>query len=106
MEAVLGRRSLARELADLQSSDQVLHIDLKGRDPDDGLTDIPYEKGALFLKHLELTFGREKFDAFLKGYFAHFAFQSITTAEFAAYLEKHLLREDPKLAARVPWQEW
>jgi aminopeptidase N len=106
MEAVLGRRSLAREIADLQTSDQVLHIDLKGRDPDDGLTDIPYEKGALFLKQLELTFGREKFDAFLRGYFDHFAFQSITTADFAAYLKEHLLNADPEKAAKVPVDEW
>jgi leukotriene-A4 hydrolase len=106
MEAVLGRRSLQRELADLKLSDQVLHIDLRGRDPDDGLTDIPYEKGALFLRHLEETFGREQFDRFLKGYFDHFAFRSITTADFAAYLDKHLLQTDPKLAARVPVAEW
>jgi leukotriene A-4 hydrolase/aminopeptidase len=106
MEALLGRRSLARELADLKPADQVLHIDLTGRDPDDGLTDVPYEKGALFLKHLELTFGREKFDRFLKGYFDHFAFQSITTADFAAYLEKQLLQDDPSLAAKVPVKEW
>jgi leukotriene-A4 hydrolase len=106
MEAVLGRRSLQRELADLKLSDQVLHIDLKGRDPDDGLTDIPYEKGALFLRHLEETFGREKFDRFLKGYFDHFALQSITTADFAAWLDRHLLQSDPKLAAKVPVEEW
>src|SRR5207244_11601294 len=37
MEAVLGRRSLERELAELKPQDQVLHIDLKGSDPDDGL---------------------------------------------------------------------
>lgn len=30
MEAVLGRRGLDREMADLKLSDQVLHIDLKG----------------------------------------------------------------------------
>src|SRR5256885_6379862 len=73
MEAVLGRRGLERELANLKLSDQVLHIDLKDRDPEDGLTDVPYEKGALFLKHLEVTFGRARFDAFLRGYFDHFA---------------------------------
>jgi leukotriene-A4 hydrolase len=106
MEAVLGRRSLQREMKDLKLSDQILHIDLKGRDPDDGLTDVPYEKGALFLKHLETTFGREKFDAFLKGYFDAFAFRSITTAEFAAYLDQHLLAKDRKRAAQVPVEEW
>ncbi len=106
MEAVLGRRSLEREMKDLKLSDQILHIDLKGRDPDDGLTDVPYEKGALFLKHLETTFGREKFDAFLKGYFDTFAFRSITTADFVAHLDKQLLSKDPKLAAQVPVEEW
>jgi leukotriene-A4 hydrolase len=105
-EAVLGRRSLEREMADLKLSDQILHIDLKGRDPDDGLTDIAYEKGALFLTHLETTFGREKFDAFLKSYFDRFAFRSITTAQFAAYLHEHLLKANPQLAAKVPVKEW
>jgi leukotriene-A4 hydrolase len=106
MEAVLGRQDLEREMADLKLSDQVLHIDLKGRDPDDGLTDVPYEKGALFLKHLELTFGREKFDAFLRRYFNHFAFQSITTADFAAYLKENLLQSDPAKASLVPVDDW
>jgi leukotriene A-4 hydrolase/aminopeptidase len=106
MEAMLGRRSLERELADLKLSDQVLHIDLKDRDPDDALTDVAYEKGALFLKHLEATFGRAQFDAFLKGYFDHFAFRSITTADFETYLETHLLKGDPQQAAKVPVKEW
>jgi leukotriene-A4 hydrolase len=105
-EAVLGRRSLERELAELPKPDQVLHIDLKGRSPDAGLTDVPYEKGALFLKHLEAVYGRDRFDEFLKGYFAHFAFHSITTAEFAAYLEEHLLKGDPEKAARAKVREW
>src|SRR5438876_2488578 len=94
-EAVLGRRSLVKELAGLPKTDQVLHIDLKGRSPTDGLTDVPYEKGALFLKHLEAVYGRDAFDTFLKGYFAKFAFRSITTATFAKYLEETLLKGDP-----------
>jgi leukotriene A-4 hydrolase/aminopeptidase len=105
-EAVLGRRSLEREMAELPKADQVLHIDLKGRSPDAGLTDVPYEKGALFLKHLEAVYGREKFDEFLKGYFAHFAFQSITTDQFAAYLEQHLLNGEPEKAAKANVRAW
>jgi hypothetical protein len=84
----------------------VLHIDLKGRDPEDGLTDVPYEKGALFLAHLEAAAGRRRFDEFLKGYFDRFAFQSITTADFVAHLRKTLLDGDPRLAAAVPVEEW
>jgi leukotriene A-4 hydrolase/aminopeptidase len=106
MEAALGLRDLHEEIAALDDRDEILHIDLKGRDPDDGSTDIPYEKGALFLRHLEETFGRARFDQFLKSYFNHFAFQSITTDQFVDYLKQHLLNEDPMLAAKVPVEEW
>ncbi|MGH9593638.1 MAG: M1 family aminopeptidase/hydrolase, partial [Bryobacteraceae bacterium] len=50
MEAVLGRRELDREMAGLSENDRVLHIDLNGRDPDEGCTLVPYEKGALLLR--------------------------------------------------------
>jgi hypothetical protein len=106
MEAALGLRDLNEEIATLEDRDEILHIDLKGRDPDDGSTDIPYEKGALFLRHLEQTFGRVRFDQFLKSYFNHFAFQSITTEQFVTYLKQNLLDMYPALAAKVPVDEW
>jgi hypothetical protein len=106
MEAVLGRQDLQQEIDSFEDRDEILHIDLKGRDPDDGATRVPYEKGALFLRHLEETFGRERFDQFLRAYFDHFAFQSITTADFLSYLKKNLLDKHPQLAARVPVEEW
>jgi aminopeptidase N len=106
MEAALGLRDLDEEIATLDDRDEILHIDLKGRDPDEGSTDIPYEKGALFLRHLEQTFGRAHFDRFLKSYFNHFAFQSITTEQFVAYLKQNLLAKSPALAAKVPVDEW
>src|SRR6478672_9180312 len=105
MEAALGLRDLKEEIASLDDRDEILHIDLKDRDPDDGSTDIPYEKGALFLRHLEETFGRARFDQFLKNYFNHFAFQSITTDQFVDYLKQHLLNENHTLAAKVPVDE-
>jgi leukotriene-A4 hydrolase len=106
MEAALGLRDLQEELATLEDRDQILHVDLKGRDPDEGFTDVPYEKGALFLLHLEQTFGRARSDRFLRSYFNHFAFQSITTEQFLAYLKQNLLDKYPALAARVPVDEW
>src|SRR5688572_15852500 len=98
MEATLGLRDLNEVIASLEDRDEILHIDLNGRDPDEGSNDIPYEKGALFLRHLEETFGRARFDQFLKSYFNHFAFQSITTAQFVDYLNKNLLDKNPALA--------
>ena len=106
MEAALGLQSLHEEIASLNDPDEILHIDLKGRDPDAGSTDIPYEKGALFLLQLEETFGRARFDRFLRGYFDHFAFQSITTDQFHAYLKQNLLDKFPQLAKRIPVDEW
>lgn len=106
MEAVLGRRELEEELKKLPPADQILHLDLKGRDPDDGVTSVAYEKGALFLLALEQAFGRERFDQFLLRYFNTFRFQSITTADFRAFLDKNLLSTDPAAAAKVPVEEW
>lgn len=106
MEAALGLRDLHEELASLDDRDEILYVDLKGRDPDAGFTEVPYEKGALFLRHLEETFGRTRFDVFLRGYFNHFAFQSITTDQFADYLKKNLLDRYPQLATRIPVDEW
>lgn len=96
MEAALGYQDLLQELKTHPPADQMLHISLTGRDPDDGATEIPYEKGALFLRQLEHGFGRARFDAYLKSYFDHFAFQSITTAESLDYMQKHLFTPDPK----------
>ncbi len=90
MEAVLGRRELDREMAGLPEHDRVLHIDLKGRDPDDGCTLVPYEKGALLLRTVERAVGRARFDEFLRSYFDHFAFQSITTGQFLDYIRREL----------------
>jgi aminopeptidase N len=106
MEMLLGLEELERELAELPAGDQVLHTDLAGRNPDDNMTSVPYEKGAAFLHRLQQVFGRAKFDAFLHGYFNAHAFQSIATADFLRYLDANLLRHDPAKAAQVDVQQW
>jgi len=99
MEAVLARGELDREMAELRPADCALHLDLAGRDPDEGCTRVPYEKGALFLRTIEEAVGRPRFDAFLRSYFDRFAFRSVTTAEFLHYLGREL--PNP-----VPVEEW
>ncbi len=96
MEAVLGKQELLAEIARFDAKDEILHVDLKGRDPDEGMTRVPYEKGALFLAALEHVVGRDTIDAFLKGYFDHFAFQSLTTADFEQYLQAELFSKGRK----------
>ncbi|HKY31975.1 MAG TPA: M1 family metallopeptidase [Candidatus Polarisedimenticolia bacterium] len=105
MEWALGRRELEKELEGLadKPGDQVLHIDLSGRDPDDGVTSVAYDKGALFLRRLEETFGREAFDPFLKAWFDEHAFTSVRTADFLAFLQERLVSRHPAVAgAAVP----
>jgi leukotriene-A4 hydrolase len=86
--------------------DTRLHLDLTGRDPDDGMTDIAYEKGATFLRTIEKAVGRERWDAYLKDYFARHAFQSQTTAGFVADLRANLIKGDPKLEAAIGIDRW
>lgn len=106
MEAVLGFRSLQREMANLAPADQHLAIDLRGRNPDDGATQVAYEKGKLFLVFLEARFGREALDTFLRGYFDHFAFQSLDTEQFLDYLRANLLARRPHTVSEQDLHEW
>lgn len=91
MLAQLGYQDLLQTLEDLQNkpNDTQLKLNLEQRNPDDGLTDIAYEKGYFFLRLLESTLGREVFDRFLKNYFQEFKFKSVTTELFVETLEKH-----------------
>jgi leukotriene-A4 hydrolase len=106
LEKDLARRDLEREMTELAPWQQVLHIDLAGKHPDDGFSGVPYQKGALFLRRLEALFGRERFDRFLRGYFAAHAFRSITTADFVAWLRQELFASDPGRAAGVDLERW
>ena len=109
MLRVLARRGLTDEIARLgggSGADTILHIDLAGRNPDDGMTEIPYEKGSAFLMVLEREVGRERFDAYLRSYFDRHAFQSITTDGFIADLRAHLIAGDAGLEQRVRLEEW
>jgi hypothetical protein len=106
MEAVLGLQSLRDEMATLAPRDQVLAIDLRDRNPDLAFSTVPYEKGRLFLRYLEAKFGTERFDAFLHGYFDHFAFQSISTEQFNEYLFANLLDRFAGLVSRDQVLAW
>jgi leukotriene A-4 hydrolase/aminopeptidase len=106
MEAALELDSLRDEMKTQEPRDQVLYVELEGRDPDDGFTQVPYIKGMLFLRTIEKAVGREKFDQFLRGYFDHFAFQSITTGDFLSYLDEHLLSQEPGVAEKLQIHEW
>lgn len=105
MEIALGMQGLDEELAELPPGDQRLHIDLTGRNPDDGMTAVAYDKGAAFLRRLEQVYGRAQLDAFLRRWFDEHAFESVTTAEFLAFLRAELLAKH-EASAPVDVMAW
>ena len=106
MLAALGRQDLDAELEVLDAADTRLKVDLAGRDADESFSDVPYEKGALFLEMLGREVGRERLDAFLRDYYRRFAFQSMTTERFLEHLRAELLADDPDVEARLRIDEW
>ena len=83
-----------------------MYRDTRGEDPDDYEAAIVYDKGAAFLRVLEKHFGRERFDAFLRGYFDAHRFQSMTTPAFLDILRRDLFRGDVAAWASVKVDEW
>lgn len=108
MQEVLGFQALKETMEDLgyTHADTRLHLELAGRDPDEGMTDIAYEKGYFFLRRVEEVVGRQKMDAFLKEYFKKYAFQSLTTAQFVNYMDESLFKDNEALKNKINLMEW
>jgi aminopeptidase N len=121
MEAMYGKRRAAME-ADLAwtamedavkeaggptSPDTQLHLNLAfDRDPDAGMTQIAYDKGATLLRTIEQAVGRNRFDAYLRGYFDRNAFQPQTSAGFLRDIREHLIKGDAALEQRLQLDRW
>jgi hypothetical protein len=106
MEDAIAYESLVQAIADANTDgkpgDTDLKLDLAGRDPNEGISDVAYEKGRWFLGFLESRFGRAGFDAFLREYFDAHAFQAMDTEGFRAWLLERLARPG---APRIPVAE-
>lgn len=101
MQWELNVTELKTGLAELEPRDRGLYVNLQGRDPDLAPSTV-YPMGALLLRHLEEKAGRDAWDRFLRRYFDRFAFQSMTTDRFMAYLRQEL----PDVAASVNLTAW
>lgn len=55
---------------------------LRGEDPDDAFSRVPYEKGFNFLYHLEGLVGTEQFEAFAKEYLQQFKYATVSSGDF------------------------
>ncbi|NUM31359.1 MAG: M1 family metallopeptidase [Bacteroidetes bacterium] len=101
LEKTINELTISGALADTK-----LKLDLKGRNPDDGLSDIAYEKGRFFLCHLLKVTGEKNFDDFLKKYFTKNAFKYMNTEDFLSYLNKELLNKNIRWKKEAEAQNW
>lgn len=106
IQAQIGFERLLDELRTQPADLTKLRTNLRGIHPDDAYSEIPYEKGYLFLRHIEELVGRPRFDTFLRAYLSEFSFQSISTDDFQKFLEEKLILGDAELRRRINALEW
>jgi leukotriene-A4 hydrolase len=108
-QVALGIDAMNRAIEEnggIAGADTRLHIDLARRHPDSGLTDIAYEKGAAFLRTVETIVGRQRFDEWMKGWFARHEFQPVTTSIFLTDIREHLIKGDQAIEQRLMLDQW
>lgn len=105
-ERLLTYQSLLEQLHTVPTEMQPLAPVFETGDPDEGQEGIEYAKGQMLLDHLEAIFGRDVFDAYMAGYFDHFAFQAISSEQFLDYVDAQLLQAYPGIYTRRQLEEW
>ncbi|MEW5304551.1 MAG: hypothetical protein WDW36_007155 [Sanguina aurantia] len=76
-----------------------------GGDPDDAFSRIPYEKGFYLLYFLqELLGGATVFEPFVRSYFEHFKFSTVSHAQFKDYLTFYFIGS--AALKTVDWDAW
>lgn len=105
MQNVLAWADIQTAIANEPADSQRLH--LRGeRGAEDYVSAIAYEKGALFLRTIERTIGRQRWDAYLRSYFDRHAFQPMTTERFLADFRNRLVRGDDALEQSLQLDTW
>ncbi|KAF2774273.1 leukotriene A-4 hydrol [Teratosphaeria nubilosa] len=108
--AIIGWKALSDSIAQFGEDHEFTKLipDLKGKDPDDAFSSVPYEKGFTFLYYLEKLVGKEKWDKFIPHYFSSFRQKSVDSYEFKATLLSFFASgaEVSKKLEAVNWDEW
>ena len=105
-EALLSARALQKSIGEMPANSQKLAPEPHGVSADDSLSRVAYDKGSWFLRTLEQRFGRKDFDAYVKGYFKHFAWRSITTEQMLDYMKPNLIEKYPGKMSWAEVHEW
>lgn len=85
-----------------------LVINLKGQDPDDAFSSIPYEKGFHFLYYIDRLLTRKVFDTFIPHYFEEWRGKSLDSYDFKSTLLEFFAK-DPEATRKlngIDWDTW
>jgi leukotriene-A4 hydrolase len=108
--AIIGWKALSDSIKQFGEDHEFTKLipDLKGQDPDDAFSSIPYEKGSTFLYLLEKKIGRKKWDKFIPHYFTEYKCRSVDSYEFKATLLAFFAEdaEASKILNEVDWDGW
>lgn len=109
--ALEGLKDLKETIKAMGEKNQLTRLvtDLRGVNPDDAFSVVPYEKGHSFLFYLEqLLGGPTVFEPFLRAYIQHYKYQSIKTEDFKRFLVEYFSKteEGKKKVAAINWDGW
>ncbi|KAF2094168.1 leukotriene A-4 hydrolase [Rhizodiscina lignyota] len=108
--AIIGWKALQDSIERFGEDNEYtkLVVDLKGKDPDDAFSSVPYEKGFVFLYHLENLIGKTKWDKFIPHYFETFRMKSLDSFEFKKTLIDFFASdaEASKKLKDLDWDKW
>ena len=107
-EAALSFADMEEALAEngMDAPITALHLSAAEAIPDGGATGIIYDKGAVFLRTVEMIVGREKFDVWLESWFDRHAFEPATSAMFLADMRENLVKGDADLEKKLMLDDW
>lgn len=108
--AIIGWKALSDSINQFGEDHEFTKMipDLKGKDPDDAFSTVPYEKGSTFLYHLEKLIGKEKWDKFIPHYFTEYKERSVDSYEFKSTLLTFFDSDNDawKKLQSLDWDSW
>ena len=109
-QAIIGWKALVDSVDEFGRDHEFTKLipDLKGKDPDDAFSSIPYEKGYVFLSYLEAMVGKDKWNKYIPHYFTTFARRSLDSYDFKSSLLEYFSSDSSASAAleAVDWDKW
>lgn len=113
VSALLGNSSMYTDMLSygLDHPYSSLHPTLKGDNPDNSFSTVPYEKGFQFLTYLESLIGEDLFQEFLRTYILKYSLQSIIVGNlrgtWETFIEDHFnATETNRILGTVDWDTW